>query len=150
MKFRGTNAIIVWSIMNVASIIMSLIYLNILISIILMIVLIYAIIHYFSYDVEIKESKIIVKTFFIKKQIFDISTIKLIHAITTRKAGYIEIQIGKSYPEEFYILVFKNNSKFKINAHLKYKGTSFGRYLKKHYHIPFKEFEETKYIYGNP
>ncbi|WP_219834280.1 hypothetical protein [Paenibacillus sp. R14(2021)] len=150
MKFRGTQTIIIWSIINIAVIIVSLIYLNRASSIIFMSVLIYAFIYFFSYDVEIKESKIIVRTFFIRRQIYDINELKFIHAITIRKAGYIDIQIGKSYAEEFYILVFKNNSKIKVNAFLKYKGTSLGRYLKKQYHIPFKEFEETKYIYGNP
>ncbi|BBI30720.1 hypothetical protein [Cohnella abietis] len=150
MKFRGTQSIIVWIIFNLAIILISLIYSEMVLTYIFVFSLLYFLIYAFSFDIEIIGSTIIKRSFYFKKEMIDIKEIKSIDSVTIKKSGYIYIQIGKSNPEDYYILHLKNNSKIKVNASLKNKGKSLGRYLKSKYKIQFNEAEKIKYIYGNP
>ncbi|WP_127534006.1 hypothetical protein [Paenibacillus kobensis] len=146
MKFRATTSI-VWIIIILAVIIISLIYAENTLAIIFVLLLLYLFIYSFSFDIEIIESKIIKRSFYLKREEIEIKEIKSIDAVTIKKYGQVYIQIGKSNPEDYYILHLKGNRKVKVNASLKYKDKSLGRYLQSQYKIKFNQVD--KYIIGN-
>lgn len=79
----------------------------------------------------------------------EINEIKYIEAITVKKAGTIYFNIGKSDPEDFYILFFKDKTTLKIDKYYRKHGKSLGRYLKEKYKIRLIETEKIKYFYSS-
>jgi len=149
MTFRGTQstifALVLFSIFTVIVYQFSKPFFVILIFIILW-MLVYSLTSY----IIITKTKLIKKTLVFFSEEIEIKDINYIEAVTEKKVGYIYIKIGKSDPEDYYILHMKNKSKIKINAYFNNRGRSVGRYLKKEYKIELKEKDKIKYIYGNP
>jgi hypothetical protein len=148
MKFRATQSIIVGVVIVLAAILTS--YFNSMISLtyILVVLLLSLLLYGISSDIEMTESRVIKRSFFYKKEEIEIKDITTIDAVTNKKFGHIYIHIGKSKPEDYYILYLKNNKKITVKASFKNNGTSVGRYLKSKYNIQFHEVDKIKYIYN--
>jgi len=146
MTFRGTQSIIV--LLVILSIFSIFVYqYSKPFVVILILIMAFSLLYGFTSYIKIDGSKIVKKSMLLFSYQFDIKEIKLIEAITEKKAGYIYIRIGRSDPEDYYILHMRNNSKIRMNAYFKNKGISVGRYLKKEYNIQFKERDTIKYFY---
>lgn len=150
MNFRRIQSSIILSIAIILFINFGYRYLSFFTFVVISVLLFAFLVYLSSTYYQVIDGKLIRYTFFTKNFEIEISSIYYIEAITVKKAGQIYITIGKSDPEDTYILHIKDNSTLKIDNYYRNHGKSLGRFLKEKYKIIFKESEKIKYFYGNP
>jgi hypothetical protein len=92
-------------------------------------------------DGKLSKYSVLIKTFEIQ-----IREIKIVEAITLKKWGEIFIKVGKSPTEDYYMLITKDNVRYKIDRSYMNKGISFGRYLNKEYKIQLLDKDKMTFI----